>query len=534
MPAGTGREALGIFPKIRQIIDYASVALASPALFKQAASVALHRKARILLLRQRLRRVMPPQYQPKPFSGRDALLDMLAAEFGLLILLESKQELQLGCSDYALPHILKRLMSSIPQGQMFDSSGRVLDLKRPSELRKALSLALILLRYPTAEENRQTIQLEAYVLREDGVWLSANPQNTTARGIYTDLFSQPGLHRVSDLLPGPTLEAKAQSRPVDAVYTWVNHADPDWQQLFAAHCPKGSGRHALSPAADRESDARALSRFHSNDELRYSLRSVAQNLPWLRHIYIVSNCSPPHWLLAHPQITWVDHAEIMPAEILPTFSSHVIESFLHRIPGLAEHFLYLNDDVFIAKPLPMESLFNEQGASRAFLESYAMVSGAVTPGAADYLNASRNSAALIHQAFGTAATRLHEHTLFALRKSILAEIEARWPERFDRFRKNRFRTAEDLNLTSFLYHHYALNSGQAVKGQLQNWLVKPLDLRWKNRLRALSDADLDTFCINEGGTGTPSSDWYSSVRTLLSAKFPQPAPWEVKEDRSPR
>ena len=31
------------------------------------------------------------------------------------------------------------------------------------------------------------------------------------------------------------------------------------------------------------------SRFRDNDELRYSLRSLEQHAPWLRHIYIVTN-----------------------------------------------------------------------------------------------------------------------------------------------------------------------------------------------------------------------------------------------------
>ena len=47
----------------------------------------------------------------------------------------------------------------------------------------------------------------------------------------------------------------------------------------------------------------------------------------------------------------------MPAEILPTFSSHPIELHLHRIKGLSEHFVYFNDDLFITKPLPPERFF---------------------------------------------------------------------------------------------------------------------------------------------------------------------------------
>lgn len=34
---------------------------------------------------------------------------------------------------------------------------------------------------------------------------------------------------------------------------------------------------------------------------------------------------------------------------LPTFSSPAIESHLHRIPGLSDFFLYMNDDVMFGK-----------------------------------------------------------------------------------------------------------------------------------------------------------------------------------------
>uniref|UniRef100_A0A1I8IBY8 Stealth_CR2 domain-containing protein n=1 Tax=Macrostomum lignano TaxID=282301 RepID=A0A1I8IBY8_9PLAT len=36
---------------------------------------------------------------------------------------------------------------------------------------------------------------------------------------------------------------------------------------------------------------------------------------------------------------------------LPTFNAPAIESHLHRIPGLSDHFLYFNDDVFLTKPV---------------------------------------------------------------------------------------------------------------------------------------------------------------------------------------
>ena len=36
--------------------------------------------------------------------------------------------------------------------------------------------------------------------------------------------------------------------------------------------------------------------FLDFDQLRYSLRSIEQFAPWIRHIYIVTNGQVPNWL----------------------------------------------------------------------------------------------------------------------------------------------------------------------------------------------------------------------------------------------
>ena len=72
-------------------------------------------------------------------------------------------------------------------------------------------------------------------------------------------------------------------------------------------------------------------RFENHDELRYSLRSVFENLPWINHIYLITNKQRPTWLKEHPKITVVDHTEIIPSELLPTFSSVVIENYLRKL-----------------------------------------------------------------------------------------------------------------------------------------------------------------------------------------------------------
>ena len=95
------------------------------------------------------------------------------------------------------------------------------------------------------------------------------------------------------------------------------------------------------------------SRFSENDELRYSMRSVVKYAPWVRRIFLVTNGQIPHWLnLDTDYVTIITHDQIFANQThLPTFSSVAIESHLHRIPGLSEHFLYFNDDVILNQPI---------------------------------------------------------------------------------------------------------------------------------------------------------------------------------------
>ena len=47
--------------------------------------------------------------------------------------------------------------------------------------------------------------------------------------------------------------------------------------------------------------------------------------------------------------------------VLPIHNSHAVEAQLHRIDGLAEHFLYSNDDMFFGRPVEPELFFSPAG-----------------------------------------------------------------------------------------------------------------------------------------------------------------------------
>ena len=107
-------------------------------------------------------------------------------------------------------------------------------------------------------------------------------------------------------------------------------------------------------------------RTSNNNELKFSLRSVHKFLPWVRHIFILMNPpkKKPSWFSDNysKYITLIDHKEIFPSTMtLPVTNSNAIETTLYKIPGLSEHFIYFNDDVFIGRPLPRSYFFTDDG-----------------------------------------------------------------------------------------------------------------------------------------------------------------------------
>ncbi|XP_064011528.1 N-acetylglucosamine-1-phosphotransferase subunits alpha/beta isoform X2 [Pogoniulus pusillus] len=113
----------------------------------------------------------------------------------------------------------------------------------------------------------------------------------------------------------------------------------------------------------------SASRFEDNEELRYSLRSIERHAPWVRHIFIVTNGQIPSWLnLDNPRISIVTHQEIFQnVSHLPTFSSPAIESHIHRISGLSQKFIYLNDDVMFGKDVWPDDFYSHSKGQKVYL-----------------------------------------------------------------------------------------------------------------------------------------------------------------------
>ena len=311
------------------------------------------------------------------------------------------------------------------------------------------------------------------------------------------------------------------TEPIDVVYTWVDGSDPSWQARRAGLDPN-----TAKLAADALDPARTTNR----DELRYSLRSLAMYASWVRHIWLVTDGQVPSWLATHPKLTVVGHEEIFtdPAA-LPTFNSHSIESQLHHIDGLAEHFLYLNDDFFFGRPVQPELFFHGNGIAKFSLSPTAIDREAEPGPMNGAMLAARKGREFLEQTFGRTVTHRMQHVPHAHQRSVLAEFEERHPDLFHQVSHSRLRRSSDLSIASDLGHWYAFARGRAVPAKVAFRYVdigSPLAAEYFETL--LTRRDQDCFCLNDvGGYPAPVDD--SPVTEFLRRYYPVPSPFEHPE-----
>lgn len=135
---------------------------------------------------------------------------------------------------------------------------------------------------------------------------------------------------------------------IDFVVTWVDMADPKWREEFNRYSAKKR----------EEKNGVSDARFRDQGFLRYWFRGVERFAPWVRKIHFVTAGQRPDWLdVSNPKLHLVDHKDFIPQEFLPTYNSVVIERYMHLIPGLADRFVYFNDDFYIIRPVGEERFF---------------------------------------------------------------------------------------------------------------------------------------------------------------------------------
>lgn len=327
---------------------------------------------------------------------------------------------------------------------------------------------------------------------------------------------------------------------IDIVITWVDGNDPEWQRERMKY---------YSSCTGEEENASVNMRYRDWDNLQYIFRGIDRYMPWVRTIHFVTWGHVPKWLnLDHPKLHIVKHSDFIPEEYLPTFNSNTIELNYHRIPGLADHFINFNDDMFVIKKTVPEDFFQDglpcdmavlspQPIFRSKIvnietNNLQMINDYFTPedikkNRKKWLKPSLYGSHALRTAlfmnFSSIIGIFVQHIPYSHLKSVFEELWDKEYESLDAVSKHKFRSAGDLNV--WLFREWQLLSGQFVPRSKNFGVLVPAgDIDFVKK--ALHDSKYKMVCINDGLTVSDFEATRDAVNCELQKLFPEPSGFE--------
>ena len=344
-------------------------------------------------------------------------------------------------------------------------------------------------------------------------------------GVYGVYYAALGLLLKEECAVPP---ARSPRRPIDAVYTWVNGSDATRLRMREYYREEERDERYLPTAGHK-------SRAYNRDELRYSLRSLCSYAPYVRSVFIVTECALPGWLnVRNPNLFVVRPEDIVTdRDALPTFNSHALETSLHHIDGLSDTYIYLNDDFFLGRATHCLDFFTEDGKAVGYLSRERIKYEPPTNADTAVTWASQNDRRLIERTFGQPLERKFLHAPYSQIRSVLYEMEQVYDGNFKETARNRFRAKTDIKIPSSLFPYYAYYSGKAIlkEPRCKEFPTKYINVASPFLRATLTDILLTrrykAFCINEPISCEEDTSKYDRiVQDFLEAYFPNKCEFE--------
>lgn len=165
---------------------------------------------------------------------------------------------------------------------------------------------------------------------------------------------------------------------IDAVIPWVDGNDRALNEKRRQY-----GASGIFGMEDIAGDTR----YANLGEIFWCVASLNRFAPFINRIYIVTDGQDPcleeriseAFPDGHIPMEVVDHKVIFRdfEEYLPVFNSTSIESMMWRIPGLSEHFLGLNDDFIVMRPVTEADFFPAEDSVYCYADYYSTALAAV-------------------------------------------------------------------------------------------------------------------------------------------------------------
>jgi len=338
--------------------------------------------------------------------------------------------------------------------------------------------------------------------------------------------------------------------PIDFVVLYCDGDEPAFRARKNKYLP--ADKQLPGNVAD-DARTRDLGTFH------FWFRAIEANAPWVRKIHLVTDNQVPEWLLKeHPKLHLVNHSDYIPQQYLPLFNSTAIEVGIHRIEGLAEHFVFFNDDTFINAPVTPDDFFLKGKPRTTFHFRNSVIA------AKDiwyhmlfnnlrivnkYCNSRRNTLGLIRRSVGQPYRRRHSldnfvhivsralindgfpfiHFEHQAVPSLRSTYERMWELEGDALwetTSHRFREFTDLS--QHLFYFYDICSCNFEKSYRTNFFYS---LAWPNidkAVDAISKGEKQMLCVNDGDKS--DFDFESRIAKIIAAfqkRYPNPCSFEI-------
>ena len=292
---------------------------------------------------------------------------------------------------------------------------------------------------------------------------------------------------------------------MDIVITYVDGNDPAWKRDYE--------KYTNVPVMQK--------RFRDWGTLKYLLRGIEVNMPFIRNVYLVVShpSQVPQWA-DQEHLKVVLHQDIIPADHLPTFNSNPIEMHLHRIEGLDEEYLYFNDDLFPVMPCCKEDFFREGKGVLGF-STHWICSGM-------YKKICRNSDRLAREAAGMKSScsfMRPQHICTPMLRSYCQELYDRYQQRI---LNSLTRTREAINVTQYTYLNYQYYKGLMIRERISSKHCSAALMSPEKLASYILCPERKILCINDVRL---SDSRYEALRTVVHESFEKLFPSKSRFER---
>ena len=299
-------------------------------------------------------------------------------------------------------------------------------------------------------------------------------------------------------------------------------------------------------------DIKQITKDEDHGELRYCIRSVMDNIPWIRKIFILMPNEKVSFLKSFEEIkdkiVYVKDKDVLGHDSANICAFHLALFNLSRF-GMADNFILMDDDYFIGKPINKNKFFYYDENEKKVVPN--LVSDEFRELNKDEVNREYNKLYIRRDkidphtcdgwkfhTFSVYKLLLDNfefplvdggftHNAISLNLKDLKEISDFVKEKYQYYNISQYsKTRPIFSLQAqTLFNTYLLN----VKKRRVNTIPRIfIDLKG---LKSLNDLNIELFVINVSGENSYKKEEFDKEKNILESKYNRPTPYEIINNR---